>query len=122
MARSRCLNSSLDRECHIGSVVHIDTEGQIAQFNPAQIKHELRVVGFEIECREATEAEPQAESLDNDMRVVQRFLRAFSPVECIKRINDPPATWCELEPFHQITDAAIGRGGRREERVVPRSR
>ena len=69
--------SSLDRECHIGSVVHIDTEGQLAQFDPAQIKHELRMVGFEIECHEATEAEPQDESLDHDMRVVQRFLRAF---------------------------------------------
>ena len=69
--------SSLDSECHVGSVVRVDAEDQIAQFDPEQIGHELRRVGFEIGCRKATEAEPLEESPDNDLRVVQRFFRAF---------------------------------------------
>ena len=69
--------SSLDSECHVGSVVRVDAEDQIAQFDPEQIRHELRRVGFEIGCRKATEAEPLEESPDNDLRVVQRFFRAF---------------------------------------------
>ena len=70
--------SSLDSECHVDSVVRVDADDQITNFGPEEIEYELRRAGFEMGGREATtDAEPLEASPDNDLRDVQRFLRAF---------------------------------------------
>ena len=71
--------SSLDDECKIFSVVRVDGEDQHAQFDPQQIRRELRQAGFEIGGGATIEVEPPRESPDpdSDLRLVQRFLRGF---------------------------------------------
>ena len=69
--------SSLDEECRIVSVVRVDAEDQLAQFDPEQIRYELRRTGFQVGGGETTEVEPRVENPDNDLRLVQRFLRGF---------------------------------------------
>ena len=73
------LESSLDDECTVFSVVRVDGEDQHPQFDPAQIRRELRRAGFEIASGATTEVEPTLESSDpdNDLRLVQRFLRGY---------------------------------------------
>ena len=68
--------SSFDNECRVSSVVRLDAGDQIAQFDPEQIERELHRVGFEIEFGTPTNAEPEQDP-DDDLRIVQRFLRAF---------------------------------------------
>ena len=68
---------SLDEECNVASAVRLDAGDQLALFDPAQIRHELRRVGFEIGCGKAADAEPPVQPLDDDLRLVQRFLRGF---------------------------------------------
>ena len=69
--------SSLDDECKVFSLVRVAAEDQLAQFDPEQIRHELRRAGFEIGCSETIEVEPPMENPDDDLILVQRFLRAF---------------------------------------------
>ena len=69
--------SSFDNECRVNSVVRVDAGDQIAQFDPEQIERELRRVGFEIGFGAATDAEPLEQDPDDDLRIVQRVLRAF---------------------------------------------
>ena len=70
--------SSLD-ECKVFSIVRVDGEDHHAQFDPEQIRRDLRQIGFEIGGDATTEVEPPAETpdLDRDLRLVQRFLRGF---------------------------------------------
>ena len=68
---------SLDEECNVASVVRLDAGDQFALFDPARIRRELRRAGFEIGCGEAEDAEPPVQILDDDLRLVQRFLRGF---------------------------------------------
>lgn len=74
--------SSFDHGCRVGSIVRLDAGDQIARFGPDAIAAELRRAGLEIELATsteatATEALAPEEPPDDDMRVVQRFLRAF---------------------------------------------
>ena len=75
-------HSSFDDGCNVGSVVRLDAGDQIARFGPGAIAAELRRAGLEIELASPTEAAATEtlaleEPPDGDMRVVQRFLRAF---------------------------------------------
>ena len=69
--------ASLDEECSVASVVRLGTGDEFALFDPAQIRQELRRAGFEIGCSEASETEPAVQIPDDDLRLVQRFLRGF---------------------------------------------
>ncbi len=71
--------SSLDDECKVFSVVRVDGQDQHAQFDPEQIRRELRRAGFKIGSGATTEVDPTMESPDpdDDLRLVQRFLRGF---------------------------------------------
>lgn len=69
--------SSFDDSCNVGSVVRLDAGDQIARFGPDAIAGELRRAGLELELATAREAAAPEEPPDDDMRVVQRFLRAF---------------------------------------------
>lgn len=70
-------HSSFDDRCSVGSVVRLDAGDQIARFGPDAIAGELRRAGLEIELATSREAAAPEEHPDDDMRVVQRFLRAF---------------------------------------------
>ena len=69
--------SSLDDECRIGSVVRLEGGEQVARFGWEEIGHELRRAGFTSGLAEATETEPTEPDPDDDLRLVQRFLRGF---------------------------------------------
>ena len=69
--------SSFDNECRVSSVVRVDAGDQIAQFDPEEIERELHRVGFEIGFGASTDAEPQEQDPDDDLRIVQRFLQVF---------------------------------------------
>ena len=69
--------SSFDEECRVVGVVRVDAEDQFAQFDPEQIRRELRRTGFQIGRGGTTDVEPSLENPDNDLRLVQRFLRGF---------------------------------------------
>ena len=82
MDGSETVSGSSFDDCRVGSVVRLDAGDQIARFAPDAIAAELRRAGLEIEPAAPTEA-PATEALapeeppDDDMRVAQRFLRAF---------------------------------------------
>ena len=69
--------SSLDSDCSIGSVVPVDLEDQFTQFDPERIKQELRGAGFKIGSDETPEVPAPPPNPDDDLRLVQRFLRGF---------------------------------------------
>ena len=73
----RVSESSLDGQCNVVSVVRIDAEEQLAQFDLEHIQYELCRAGFEFGRTERTKVEPPVENPDNDLRLVQRFLRGF---------------------------------------------
>lgn len=76
---ARVLNSSLDNECNVFSIVRVNGEEQHAQYDPELIRRELLRTGFELVGGPSTEVEPPVEQPDpdNDLRLVQRFLRGF---------------------------------------------
>lgn len=70
-------HSSFDESCSVGSVVRLDAGDQIVRFGPNAIAGELRRAGLEIEIAAATDDTAAEQRPDDDVRVVQRFLRAF---------------------------------------------
>ena len=68
---------SLDSDCRVRSVVRSDLDDEIVQFDPTHVEHELRGAGFEMEHPKAAEPLPPEPGPDQDLRLAQRFLRAF---------------------------------------------
>ena len=69
-------HSSME-ECHISSVVRADDGGQLALFDPEQTRRELHRAGFEMIEDEEREEVPPPIDPDSELRMAQRFLRAF---------------------------------------------
>lgn len=95
----RVSEASLDEECNVASVVRVSTGDEFALFDPAQIRQELRRAGFEIGCSEASETEPAVQIPDDDLRLVQRFLRGFLRATAINEATIRQRLGVNANPF-----------------------
>ena len=87
------LLSSFDGKYNIGSVIRtIDADDPIERFDPVSIKRELRRAGFEIKCDGVSDDETSDRDLDSgspdeDLLVLQRFLRGFRRANEINEVT-----------------------------------
>jgi len=74
---SESIAKSFMEDCQIASVVRADDGGQLALFDPEQMHRELHHAGFRIVEASTREETPPPSDPDPELRMAQRFLRAF---------------------------------------------